>query len=144
MHKIYIKHCQRYIKHCLKQNVHKTFIWRQANHMNVLCMFDLGRVPCIITEIPLFHNGLSFEMECLRIINFSIFFFFFFNFYKKNEHWLRKSSALFLKKWYGLSMFIMIKIPANTFLEVSDVTNQDKCQCRSTFYQGSKITKAVI
>ena len=41
-------------------------------------------------------------------------------------------------------MFIMIKIPANTFLEVSDVTNQDKCQCRSTFYQGSKITKAVI
>ena len=50
--------------------------------MNVLSMFDLGRVHGIITEIPLFHNGLSFEMECLRIINFLIFFFS--NFYKNN------------------------------------------------------------
>ena len=69
--------------------------------MNVLFMFDLGRVHCIITEIPLFHKGLSFEMECLRIINFLIFFFFF-NFYKKklNIDWER-AALCFLKNDMG-------------------------------------------
>ena len=120
-----------------KLKKHKTFLCCPGLHMNVLCAFNFLHKFYFFQNDPKLRNRMFWNYKFL-----DFFFFLFFSIFNKNfEKWLSENSGIYVDKCCGSTFFIMIKMPASTFLVASGVQDPDKSQCRAPFIKDVKLGK---